>query len=64
MENVIGAAEGLREALLRTKGTQGDTEFNSKHQSWFEALTASVDAVHEGNPLLCEAVRCVSRFLP
>lgn len=59
MENVIGASEGLRAALLRTKGSAGDTEFNAKHQSWFEALSASVDAVHEGNPMLTEAIRCV-----
>ena len=59
MENVIGASEGLRAALERTKGSAGDSEYNAKHQSWFEALAASVDAVHEGNPMLTEAVRCV-----
>mmetsp|Transcript_36963 Transcript_36963/g.96834 ORF Transcript_36963/g.96834 Transcript_36963/m.96834 type:complete len:863 (+) Transcript_36963:109-2697(+) len=59
MENVIGASEGLRNALLSTKGSQGESEFNAKHQSWFEALTASVEAVHEGNPMLTEAIRCV-----
>eukprot|EP00037_Helgoeca_nana_P015336 m.143255 g.143255 ORF g.143255 m.143255 type:complete len:885 (+) comp22972_c0_seq2:2341-4995(+) len=59
MVNVIGASSGLRAALSRTRGTTGESEFNAKHQSWFEALTASVDAVHEGNPMLTEAVRCV-----
>jgi len=59
MRNVINAAEGMRAALVRGKGAQSDDEFNAKHQSWFGALTTSVDAVVDGNPLLMEAVRCV-----
>jgi len=59
METVINSADGLRAALLRTKGSQDESDFNAKHQSWFEALTETVDAVHGGNPMLTEAVRCV-----
>ena len=59
MRNVINAAEGMRASLLRGKGAQSDDEFNAKHESWFGALTTSVDAVVDGNPLLMEAVRCV-----
>jgi len=59
MERVINSAEGMRTALMRSKGSQSDGDFNTKHQSWFEALSGSVDAVHEGNPMLTEAVRSV-----
>lgn len=59
MRNVINSSEGMRAALLRTKGAQSNDEFNAKHESWFAALTTSVDAVVDGNPLLMEAVRCV-----
>ena len=59
MRDTINAADGMREALSRTRGAASLEEFNAKHQSWFEALAASVDSIHEGNPLLMEAIRCV-----
>jgi len=59
MERVINSSEGMRAALLRSRGSQTDSDFNQKHQTFFEALTASVDAVHADNPILCEAVRSV-----
>jgi hypothetical protein len=59
MRNVINSSDGMRSALLRSKGGATDSEFNAKHESWFGALTTSVDAVVDGNPLLMEAVRCV-----
>jgi len=60
MRNTINSAEGMRNALERSRGAQGEDEFNAKHESWFAALTTSVDAVTDGNPSLMEAVRCVS----
>jgi hypothetical protein len=59
MREVINSSEGMRAALVGTKGAQSEDEFNAKHESWFAALTTSVDAVVDGNPLLMEAVRCV-----
>jgi len=59
MRNTINSAEGMRNALERSRGAQGEDEFNAKHESWFAALTTSVDAVTDGNPSLMEAVRCV-----
>ena len=59
MRTTIAAAEGMRKSLESTRGGQSDLEFNSKHESWFEVLTNSVDAVADGNPSLMEAVRSV-----
>lgn len=59
MRNVMNSATGMRQALEKTKGSQSDDEFNLKHESWFAALTTSVDAVASGNPGLMESIRCV-----
>lgn len=60
MQEMINAAEAMRSSLNSAKGMQTDEEFNSKHSSWFEGLTAAVDAVAEGVPVQMEAMRSVS----
>ena len=59
MRDTIVAAESMKKALETSCRSMTRDEFNAKHLSWLEGLTAAVDAVVEGNPMLTEALRCV-----
>jgi hypothetical protein len=61
MQAMITAAEAMRSSLNSAKGMQTEEEFNTKHSSWFEGLTAAVDSVADGVLLQMEAMRSVIR---